>query len=205
MAQCTICESRKAKRYCTARGEDICAQCCATEREVSINCPYECGYLRESRLHEKRDLTQVEMPHADVQIDQEFLENAQLVLMLMSAFLNGALKDAPNATDADARQFLEAQVARWRAALAGEEKEFAPEGAVARGIHERFAEKMGPFMSELKDRESGVFADRVFLGVAVFMTRVAKGHDNGRPHCRSYVHYLRSTFPDAPAGAEAAE
>ena len=36
MATCTICDSRKGKRYCTARGEDICAPCCATEREVSI-------------------------------------------------------------------------------------------------------------------------------------------------------------------------
>ena len=63
MATCTICDTRKGKRYCTARGEDICTQCCATEREVTINCPYSCSYLRESRLHEKRPLDEAGMPH----------------------------------------------------------------------------------------------------------------------------------------------
>ncbi|MFN0101596.1 MAG: hypothetical protein ACKV2U_05830 [Bryobacteraceae bacterium] len=194
MAKCAICDVRNGKRYCTARGEDICTQCCAAEREVTINCPFECGYLRESRLHEKRPLNQAGMPHRDVKIDNDFLKRSEMVLMLMAAFMNQALRAAPNATDRDAREAMEALIAAFR-----EGKEVTPEGEVAAGIVVGFREKMGVFIKELQDREAGPFADRVFLGVLVFMSRVAYGYDNGKPHSRAYVHYLRETFPEGAA------
>jgi len=194
MATCTICETRKAKRYCTARGEDICTQCCATEREVTINCPFSCGYLRESRLHERRPLDEAGMPHRDVKIDNDFLKQSEMVLMLMAAFFNRALQPVPNAADHEAREALEALVASIR-----EGKEVVPAGEIAAGIVERFREKLGEFIKELQERDAGPFADRVLLGVLVFMARVAYGYDNGKPHSRAYVHYLRGTFPEGAA------
>lgn len=196
MAICTICDARKGKRYCTARGEDICTQCCATEREVSINCPFSCVYLRESRLHEKRQFDEAGMPHRDVQVDSEFMQRSEMVLMLLAAFLNKALQPVPNATDKDAREALEALVATYRK---GENVD--PEGEIAKGIVERFREKMNPFVAELQEREAGPFADSAFLGVLVFMARVAYGYDNGKPLSRAYVHYLRATFPEGEAAA----
>lgn len=205
MAKCAICEVRTGKRYCLALGEDICPQCCGTAREVTLNCPYECGYLREARRHEKPELREADMPHPDVRIDAEFMEKADIVLMLLAAFFNKSLLEAPNVTDADAREALEALVATFRAAVAGETVLVVPEGSVAAGIVERFRERMGGFISELQNRDGGVFADRVLLGIAVFMTRVAKGYNNGRPRCRAYVHYMREAFPEGPAQeAEAA-
>ena len=192
MATCTICEARKGKRYCTARGEDICTQCCATEREVTINCPFECSYLRDSRLHEKRAFDEAGMPHRDVKIDDEFLQRSEMVLMLMAAFMNNAMKPVPNATDKEAREAIEALVASYRHG-----KDVNPEGEVAKGIVDRFREKLDPFKSELKDREAGPFADTAFLGVLVFMARVAYGYDNGKPNGRAYVHYIRTAFPEA--------
>jgi hypothetical protein len=194
VATCTICDTRKGKRYCTARGEDICTQCCATEREVTINCPYSCPYLRESRLHDRRPLDEAGMPHRDVKIDNDFLKKSEMVLMLMAAFFNRALQPVPNAADHDAREALEALVASIR-----EGKDVVPEGEIAAGIVARFREKLGEFIKELQERDAGPFADRVLLGVLVFMARVAYGYDNGKPHSRAYVHYLRSTFPEGAA------
>jgi hypothetical protein len=194
MAKCAICEARPGKRYCTARGEDICPQCCAREREITINCPVSCSYLRDARRHEKKELNEALMPHRDVQIDTEFIKRAEMVLMLMAAFFNKAMQPVPNVTDREAREALDALVAGFRNGT-----EVVPQGAVAAGILERFREKMSAFISELKERESGPFADQVFLGVAVFMARVAYGYDNGRPNCRAYVHYLRETFPEGAA------
>ncbi len=194
VATCTICDTRKGKRYCTARGEDICTQCCATEREVTINCPHSCAYLQESRLHEKFRHDDAGMPHTDVHINQEFMKKSEMVLMLSAAFFNRALQPVPNATDRDAREAIEALVASFR-----EGKEIAPEGEIAAGIAGRFREKMGEFIKELKEREEGPFADRFMLGVLVFMARVAYGYDNGKPQSRAYVHYLRSTFPEGAA------
>lgn len=191
MAVCTICEVRRPKRYCTARGEDICAQCCATEREVSINCPYECSYLRESRHHVKKQLDPATMPYPDVHIDSDFMQRSDIVLMLMSAFLNKALQPVPNATDADVREALDAIVVSYRDGV-----ETTPQGEIAAGIVTRFREKIAGLVTELKDREAGQFADKAFMGVAVFMARVAHGYDNGRPRGRAYAHYLRETFPE---------
>jgi len=161
---------------------------------VTINCPYSCSYLRESRLHEKKELDEKAMPYSDVRLEPDFMNKADLVLMLMSAFFNAALKTVPNATDGEAREALDAIVASFREGGEG----VMPEGEVARGIVERFREKMGAFVSELKNREGGIFADQVFLGVAVFMARVAHGYDNGKPKGRAYVHYLRTAFPEGP-------
>src|SRR5262249_16974412 len=41
---CPICEKRKGARFCPAKGEKICAICCGTEREVTIDCPVHCSY-----------------------------------------------------------------------------------------------------------------------------------------------------------------
>jgi hypothetical protein len=46
---CPRCGSRPPRRRCPALGEQICAVCCGTKREVEIACPADCGYLTASR------------------------------------------------------------------------------------------------------------------------------------------------------------
>jgi hypothetical protein len=48
---CPICHERKAKRFCPAKGAQICAVCCGTKRLVEINCPADCVYLTSARNH----------------------------------------------------------------------------------------------------------------------------------------------------------
>lgn len=43
--KCILCEQKKAKRYCPAKHDKICATCCGTKRVVEINCPKDCPYL----------------------------------------------------------------------------------------------------------------------------------------------------------------
>jgi len=50
---CAICDFRKEQRFCPARHGRICSVCCGTEREVSLDCPSDCVYLRQARKHEK--------------------------------------------------------------------------------------------------------------------------------------------------------
>lgn len=202
MAQCSLCGQRKAKRYCTSIGEDICPQCCATSRETTLNCPFECSYLRESRRHEKRDLDPARMPYADISVDAEFLRRSDMVLMLLSMFLNEALRPSPSATDQDARDVLDAEVASWRLADAGAPEVVVPENPTAAEIQTRLRTRLSGFVDALQERDAGPFANRVFLGVSVFLARVAYGYDNGRPRCRAFIHYLRETCPEPSTGAE---
>jgi len=45
LASCPLCRQRKGRRFCPARGESICSQCCGTKRRVEIACPADCSYL----------------------------------------------------------------------------------------------------------------------------------------------------------------
>lgn len=49
--RCVLCSSRKAKRYCPAKGEQICPQCCGEKRILVIDCPESCPYLQTGRTH----------------------------------------------------------------------------------------------------------------------------------------------------------
>lgn len=51
MAQCPLCNARKARRPCPALGRTICAVCCGTKRQREIACPADCGYLASSIAH----------------------------------------------------------------------------------------------------------------------------------------------------------
>lgn len=42
---CPLCETRKGKRSCPARGALICSACCGQKRLVEIDCPPDCAYL----------------------------------------------------------------------------------------------------------------------------------------------------------------
>src|SRR3989442_2247168 len=46
---CPIFEKRKPGRFCPAKGEKICAVCCGTEREVTLDCPADCAYLLDRK------------------------------------------------------------------------------------------------------------------------------------------------------------
>ena len=48
---CPICRKRPVKRICPARGDQICAVCCATKRLVEIACPDDCRYLESAQRH----------------------------------------------------------------------------------------------------------------------------------------------------------
>ncbi len=49
---CPICQMRKPGRFCPAKAEKICAVCCGTQREVTIDCPPDCGYLVSAHRYE---------------------------------------------------------------------------------------------------------------------------------------------------------
>jgi hypothetical protein len=52
--RCPLCDERKGKRPCPAKGQPICTQCCGEKRILEINCPESCAYLKEGRAREAR-------------------------------------------------------------------------------------------------------------------------------------------------------
>ena len=50
---CPSCGRRRPERFCPAQGEKICAVCCGTEREVTLDCPADCSYLIAAHRYEQ--------------------------------------------------------------------------------------------------------------------------------------------------------
>lgn len=48
---CPLCQKRPSKRFCPAKGQEICAVCCATKKLVEIACPEDCRFLEASQRH----------------------------------------------------------------------------------------------------------------------------------------------------------
>jgi len=51
--ECAICQTRRPRRFCPGVRGEICSLCCGAEREVTVDCPLDCEFLREARRHEK--------------------------------------------------------------------------------------------------------------------------------------------------------
>src|SRR5215469_4020769 len=88
---CAICEIRRPRRFCPGVRGDICSLCCGTEREMTVDCPLDCEYLQEARLHEKpQPLEESQIPNRDITLSEHFLEEHEPLL----AFLGRAVAEA---------------------------------------------------------------------------------------------------------------
>ena len=54
MAKCVHCGQKKGKRHCPALADGICAQCCATHRLATIQCPADCVHLQSEFYQQGR-------------------------------------------------------------------------------------------------------------------------------------------------------
>src|SRR5258708_9212241 len=67
---CPICQKRKPGRFCPAKAETICPVCCGTEREVTLDCPPDGGYLAAAHPYEEQHPRQLpaDTPLLDVRL-----------------------------------------------------------------------------------------------------------------------------------------
>src|SRR5258707_1368017 len=82
---CPICEKRKPNRFCPAKGETICAICCGTGREVTIDCTPDCPHLAAAHRYEDEHPRALppETPLLDVNLPSDVIHTQQ---QIMAAF-----------------------------------------------------------------------------------------------------------------------
>src|ERR1700732_2300458 len=81
---CPICEKRKGARFCPAKGETICAVCCGTGREVTIDCTSDCTHLIAAHRYEDEHPRSLpaDTPLLDITLPSDIVHTQQ---QLMSA------------------------------------------------------------------------------------------------------------------------
>jgi hypothetical protein len=119
---CPLCNQRKAKRYCPAKGGQICAICCGTKRVVEINCPDDCIYLASARSHPPAVVQrQIESDRAALlPLLEGFSERqARIFLMLASLVSRHQGEGFQKVLDGDIAQAAEAVAATLETAARG--------------------------------------------------------------------------------------
>jgi hypothetical protein len=202
---CPLCHQRKPKRFCPAEGEKICAVCCGTYREVTIDCPSDCAYLIAARRYEhehRKPLPPDELPYPDARVSGDRIEQHQDVIVLLGQTVVEAARET-RATDADVLAALGAMAETYRTLQSGIYYEPAPEGAVAREIYTRAAKAIADYKQAQADRAGfPSLKDSELFELLVFLLRVGKQETGGRSRSRAFLDFLRSWLPASKTGPE---
>jgi hypothetical protein len=204
---CPLCAQRKPKRYCPATGAKICSLCCGTEREVTIDCPFDCRYLEETRERDyKGNLDPKNFPHKEIRIDERFLsEHEELLTALGQGVFEGTLS-VDGAADRDAQQALDAQIQTFKTLSSGIHYESRPDSLYARSVYSNLRDTIQAFQQE--ETEKFGFArtrDSDIVTILVFLYRMALDRDNGRTRGKAFLDFLRLHFRVAEGGDEEPE
>lgn len=198
---CHLCQKRRAQRACPAARGSICSVCCATEREQTLRCPYECQYLQQARETDpQRD--DFEFPDPDIVLDPDFLEREFPVIAIVGWQLAAAAQEEPDALDGDMRQALESLVTTYRTRVKGLYYDARPTNPIAASIVAIVRQAIDRLLDKMPDR---VKADAALRSL-VYLRRHAAAVDNQRRYGRPFLHYLHDFFwADDVIGAAAAK
>ena len=201
---CAVCEARPARRRCPALNEEICAVCCGTGREQTIDCPLECEYLRDARRHEKLPpLDPKTLPNPEIELSDRFMNEHQQLTIVLGRLLLVASVETPGAVDLDLRDALEALVTTYKTAESGLIYESRPVNAIAAQAADRFTRDLQQFRENVTKRSaSHSIRDKDILGVLVFWQRMEYQRSNGRRKGRAFIESLYALLPPPPDPAE---
>jgi hypothetical protein len=203
MELCRLCNTKKAKRYCPAVAGQICPTCCGAAREVTLDCPLDCEFLLEARLHERiPEVDPHDFPNSDIQVTERFLRDNEH-LLVYSAQLLLATAASAKANDTDVREALDAMIRTQRTSQAGLIYETRPQNPFAASVQENFTKAIEEFAQKLHEETGAhLLRDNNLIGVLAFLERLAIQHNNSRPRGRAFLSFLREHFP-VPAEAAA--
>jgi hypothetical protein len=200
---CAICHIRRPKRFCPGVRGDICTICCGTEREVTVDCPLDCEYLREAHRHEKITPTDPhDFPNADIRVTEEFLRDHEPLLLFLARTVLDAALDSPGAVDFDVREALDAMVRTYRTLQSGVYYETRPANPIAANICRTVQSGIEAFRQQEPERTGMTTTrDSDILTLLAFLQRLELDNNNHRKRGRAYLDFLRGFFPEHPAGA----
>jgi hypothetical protein len=198
---CAICEIRKEKRFCPAVHGRICPQCCGEQREVTLDCPSDCQYLIQARVHEKpRSSDQID-PAAlflHVEVSDQFMYEHEHLLMGLTFALAKAARQNRALHDQDLIAALSALVTNLERRMNSGLHYDQPLTAEAQ---RRAAAEVETMIKEYREAEQkhlgySSLRDSDILKALVFLVRLAHGRTSGRPKSRAFVEFLFAQFPE---------
>lgn len=204
---CAICHLRKEQRFCPALHDRICAVCCGTEREVSLDCPSDCVYLRQARRHEKpRSLDDVEreLLFPNVEVKQALLYEREPLLAGLSFGIAKAAHNDSALRDRDVVAAL-SDLATIYERLVSSGLHYEP--AITNLLQQAVVNELRRLIVEYRELEAkhlgySSLRDSEVLQVLVFLLRTAHAHTSGRPRSRRFLEFVAERFPQQRTAGE---
>jgi hypothetical protein len=198
---CAICEIRKEKRFCPAVHGRICPQCCGEQREVTLDCPSDCPYLRQAREHEKpRPADQFDRASLflQVEISDQFTYEREHLLMGLSYALAQAAHADRNLNDRDLIAALSAMCTSYERLVNSGLHYEQPLTSAAQHTAAAQVEEMLKHYREAEQKQMGysTLRDSDALKALVFLVRLGQGRTSGRPRSRAFIDFLFAQFPE---------
>jgi hypothetical protein len=207
---CAICEKRKEKRFCPAIHGRICPQCCGVQREVTLDCPSDCVYLRQAREHEKprslADLNPADL-FVQVEVQDQFLYQHEHLIMGLTFALAKSVRADRSLKDADLIAAL-TSLTRTMETLVNSGLHY--ESPIASSVQQGVAAEVQNMIKEYREAAQkhvgyAQLRDSEVLCALVFLVRMAHGRTSGRPKSRAFIDFLLAQFPEQPSGIAAPE
>jgi hypothetical protein len=198
---CPICEKRKAARFCPAKGEKICAVCCGTEREVTIDCPSDCSYLISAHRYEDehRRSLRADTPLLDEKIPQDIVYTHQQLMAALAFSIAKFCAVQPAVVDTDVLAAIQALAQTYKTLSSGIIYEKPPEAPLPRELYAALIALISEVKKQQAERSgSAALKDIDLFYLWVFLYRMGLLRTNGRPRSRRFIEFLRGQFPQAP-------
>jgi hypothetical protein len=200
---CEICDTRRPRRFCPGVRGEICSLCCGTEREVTVDCPLDCEFLRQARKHEKQQ-EPTEFPNRDIQLTDKLLRDNEDLLSFLSATILRTALGTPGVIDNDVREALDSLIRTYRTLQSGVYYESRPTNPLAAQIYGTLQEALAEYR-KAEQQQLGMTRtrDADVLGLLVFLQHFELGQNNGRRRGRAFLDALRHVYcatpePEAP-------
>jgi hypothetical protein len=197
---CPICEKRKGGRFCPAKGETICAVCCGTGREVTIDCVPDCPHLIAAHRYEDEHPRSLppDTPLLDVNLPQDVVHTHQQLMAAVAFTIAKFCASQPDATDSDVLTGIQSLAETYKTLRSGIYYEKPPDARLPHGLYAALT----AFITEVKEQQAersnfSALKDSDIFYLLVFFYRMGLLRTNGRPRSRRYIEFLRSQFPDA--------
>jgi hypothetical protein len=198
---CEICEMRKEKRFCPAMHGRICPQCCGEQREVTLDCPSDCVYLRQAREHEKpRSAEEFDSASLflQVEISEQFTYEREHLLMGLSYALAQAAHADRSLNDRDVIAALSAMCTRYERLVNSGLHYDQPLTSTGQHAVAAQVDTMLKEFREVEQKQLGysTLRDTDVLKSLVFLVRLGQGRTSGRPKSRAFIDFLFAQFPE---------
>jgi hypothetical protein len=204
---CPICKKRRPERFCPAQGEKICAVCCGTERERTLDCPADCVYLIAAHRYEREHrqlLAAEEIPFPGLEITRSLIHEQQALVSGLAHTLVTFAEEQRALTDPDALAAIIALAETYRTLNSGIYYEKPPDAPLQAALYAALASFIQQYKQQSTGANLATVKDSAIFPVLVYLARICRGSTNGRPRSRLFLQVLRAGSPpsqDQPAEA----